>query len=91
MTEDEIGAGGGVNRFDPASPLFAGLAATARPAQCVKACPAGIAPESASLAGPLGSGHTPATGPLPNDVPKVPTGGPSSPPVRRRPAPGHRQ
>ncbi len=90
MTEDEIGAGGGVNRFDPASPLFAGLAATARPAQCVKACPAGIAPESASLAGPLGSGHTPATGPLPNDCRKcrpaarpapLSAGGPTPPPA----------
>jgi len=87
MTEDEIGAGGGVNRFDPASPLFAGLAGN-RPVGAVReGLPRGIAPSPPPLAGPLGSGHTPATGPLPNDVPKVPTGGPSSPPVAGGPHP----
>jgi len=97
MAEDEIGTGGGVGSFDPASPLFAGLGGNS-PARHGAAredipsggfvpgggsIPGGTAPNPSYLVTPPGSGHAPGSGSSPNGVPTggTPPSGPYTPPV----------
>lgn len=73
MAEDEIGAGGGVGSFDPASPLFAGLAGNspARPGAAREGMPGTGTPDGGFAPG--GGGMPGGTAPNPSS-PASPSG-----------------